>query len=97
VTSGHFGSTRIYVAACVLAVLAALALQPARSQESEGTAQLQGRVRDSSGKLMVNATVSLHLRGVATALDRTNFGIPTQITHTDREGSYRFTTVQEGD
>jgi tetratricopeptide (TPR) repeat protein len=97
VPPSHFGQTGIYIAVCVLAVMAAVAPQPVRSQESAGTAQLQGHVRDSSGQLMVNATVSLRLPGVATALDRANFGIPTQITHTDREGSYRFNTVQEGD
>jgi tetratricopeptide (TPR) repeat protein len=97
VTSGHFGKGGICVAVCVLAVMAAVAPKPARSQESAGTGQLVGHVHDSSGKLVMNATVSLRLPGVATALDRANFGIPTQITHTDREGSYRFTTVQEGD
>ncbi|MGA2978222.1 MAG: tetratricopeptide repeat protein [Terriglobales bacterium] len=97
VTSGHFGQTGKFVAACAVALMAALTPHPARSQESVGTAQVQGHVRDSSGKLMTNATVSLRLPGAAALRDRADFGIPIQITYTDREGAYRFTTVQEGD
>jgi tetratricopeptide (TPR) repeat protein len=96
VPTSHFGQTAIRTALFVLAWMAALHPPAARSQEL-GTAQLQGHVRDASGKLMVNATVSLHLPGGGRMLDTMSLAIPTQIAITDGEGAYRFTAIQGGD
>ncbi len=90
VTSGHFRLNGIYVAACVLAVTAALA----QSQDVARNATLgtvQGYVRDSGGRPMANATVFIQLAaGAGTP--------PAQIktTHTDSAGAYRFAALPEG-
>jgi tetratricopeptide (TPR) repeat protein len=91
VTSGHFGQTGICAAVCVVAVMAALASAQAQSQEPAGTAMVQGYVRDSSGRPVVNATVFLQL-ATGTQL----LAAQRQITHTDSEGAYRFAALREG-
>ena len=91
-TSGHFGQTGIYIAGCVLAVMAAIAAARAQSQEPVGNITLrgtvQGYVRDSGGRPMANATVFLQF---ATGTERR-----TQITHADSEGAYRFAALRAG-
>jgi tetratricopeptide (TPR) repeat protein len=94
VTTGYFGQTGVYVAVCVLAVMAALA--PARAQsEPTGTAIMQGTVqgyvRDSRGRPVANATVFLQL-----ATGTETLATQSQITHTDSEGAYRFAALREG-
>jgi len=95
VTSGHFGQTATHVAACILAMMAALAPDQAQSQEPAGAASsqgtVQGYVRDSSSKPVVNATVVLQL---ATGTETP--ATPAQITHTDSEGAYRFAALRAG-
>jgi tetratricopeptide (TPR) repeat protein len=99
VTTGHFRQTGIYVAVCVLAVMAALAAGRAQSQESAGAAMVQGTlqgtvqgyVRDSSGRPVANATVFLQL-----ATGTETLATQTRITHTDSEGAYRFAALREG-
>ncbi len=88
VTSGHFRLNGIYVAACVMAVTAALA----QSQDAARNATLgtvQGYVRDSGGQPLAKATVSLQL---ATGAETPS----SQITHTDSGGAYRFAELPEG-
>ncbi len=90
VTSGHFRLNGIYVAACVLAVTAALA----QSQDAARNATLgtvQGYVRDSGGRPVANATVFLQL---AAGAGTTSAQI--QIAHTDSAGAYRFAALPEG-
>ena len=94
-TSGHFGQTATHVAACILAMMAALAPDQAQSQEPAGAASsqgtVQGYVRDSSSKPVVNATVVLQL-----ATPTETPATPAQITHTDSEGAYRFAALRAG-
>ncbi len=89
-TPWRFRQTGIYVAVCVLAVLTALAPDRAQSQEPAG-GSLQGYVRDSSSRPVVNATVVLQL---ATGTETP--ATPAQITHTDSEGAYRFAALRAG-
>ena len=90
-TTGHLRRTGLYVAACVLAVLAVLAPARAPSQESTGAALLRGSVRDSNGRPLVNATVVLEVGPVEQAA-----AAPAQNTHTDSDGRYRFAALQAG-
>lgn len=92
VTSGHFRQIRIYGAACVLAAMAALASAGAQSPAPAATpagsgasgGMVQGYVRDSSGRPLANASVSLQLAS------------DTQTTRTNSEGAYRFTALLAG-
>ena len=89
-TFGHFRLNGMYVAACVLAAAAALA----QSQAPAGNATLgtvQGYVRDSGGQPLANATVFLQ---PATGAETPS--PPTQITHADSAGAYRFAALPEG-
>ncbi len=90
-TAGHFGQTGIYVAVFFLAVVAALTPARAQSPEPAGGATVQGYVRDSSGKPVATATVFLR-RAPGTE----TLSTPPQITHTDSEGEYRFSSLREG-
>ena len=96
-TSGRFGQTGIYLAGCVLAVIAAVAPVRAQSREpaSAATAQaqgmLQGRVRDSTGTPVANAAVFLQI-----ATGEQTRTAPAQITHTDMDGKYRFAALRAG-
>src|ERR1019366_9158926 len=72
------------------------ALTAARAQSKPtGTATLQGTVqgyvRDSSGRLLANATVVLKL-----ATGTETLATHTLITHTDSEGRYRFAALRAG-
>jgi tetratricopeptide (TPR) repeat protein len=97
VTSGHFGQTGIYLAGCVLAVIAAVAPVRAQSREpaSAATAQaqgtLQGRVRDSTGTPVANAAVFLQI-----ATGEQTRTTQADITHTDMDGKYRFAALRAG-
>jgi len=71
--------------------MSALAPHRAQSQESTGTAAVQGFVRDSSGRPAANATVFLKRGTFEQAVAE-----PTQTTHTDSEGSYRFEELRAG-
>ncbi len=71
-------------AAAVLSL--ALSLSPARAQETINNASLAGRVTDSTGAMIRNATVTA--RAVATGL--------TSTTTTDSAGRYRFPYLQVG-
>jgi tetratricopeptide (TPR) repeat protein len=72
----------------------------AQGQKSASAAEkfgsVQGHVRDASGRPVENATVSLHLPGPSIATTGIPW-LPTQITHTDSQGAYQFSTVEEGD
>ncbi len=89
-TPWRFRQTGIYVAVCVLAVLTALAPDRAQSQEPAG-GSLQGYVRDSSSRPVVNATVVLQF---ATGTETP--ATPAQIRHTDSEGAYLFAALRAG-
>ena len=95
VTSGHFGQTRICVAACVLAAMAALSLARAQSQPPAGNNPLlgtvQGYVRDSNNRPMANATVFLQ-----TATGTGTLATQPQVTHADSDGAYRFVALRAG-
>jgi tetratricopeptide (TPR) repeat protein len=95
VPPSHFGQTRIYLAGCVLAVMAAVAPVRAQSREpaSAATAQatLQGRVRDSTGTPVANVAVFLQI-----ATGEQTHNTQADITHTDMDGKYRFAALRAG-
>jgi tetratricopeptide (TPR) repeat protein len=62
---------------------------PAQNATLQGT--LQGYVRDSTGRPVVNATVFLQ-----SATETETLATQSQITHTDSEGAYRFAALREG-
>ncbi len=90
-TASHFRQTVIYFALCVVALLAAPAPALSQSPESAGTAVVHGYVRDSTRRPVANVTVLLQR-----ATPKQTPAVSTQITHTDSEGAYRFSTLQEG-
>ena len=90
-TAGHFGQIGIYVAVFFLTVVAALTPARAQSPEPAGGATVQGYVRDSSGRPVATAIVFLR-RAPGTE----TFSTQPQITRTDSEGEYRFSSVHEG-
>jgi tetratricopeptide (TPR) repeat protein len=100
VTSGHFGQSGICLAVLALVCMVALVDARAQGQKSASAAEkfgsVQGHVRDASGRPVENATVSLHLPGPSIATTGIPW-LPTQITHTDSQGAYQFSTVEEGD
>ena len=96
------GLRGMHVAACICAMTVALALGRAQSQTPGGRASLgavqgsvqgsmQGSVRDSSGKPMANVTVSILLEAGNEVP-----AVPTQATHTDSNGAYRFAALPAG-
>ena len=91
VTSSHFARTGICVAACLLAVTGSFAKpqDPAGNASFQGV--VQGYVRDSAGRPLPNATVSLQL-----ATGTETLASPTQITRTDSAGAYHFAGLREG-
>jgi len=95
VTSGHFGQTGIYVAGCVLAVMAAVAPVRAQSHEqasaARGQGTVQGRVLDFTGTPVANVAVFLQI-----ATGEPTPTTPSQVTHTDMEGKYRFAALRAG-
>lgn len=94
-TASHFGQTGTCLATCVLVALATFVPVRAHPQEpaTDVTLQatVQGSVHDASGNPVANATVFLQLV-TATAAQPT----PSQSTHTDSEGAYRFVALREG-
>jgi tetratricopeptide (TPR) repeat protein len=100
VTSGHFRQIGICLAVWALVSMVALVDARAQGQKSTSAAEkigsVQGHVRDASGRPVENATVSLHLPGPSIATTGIPW-LPTQITHTDSQGAYQFSTVEEGD
>jgi len=95
VTPGHFGQTGIYIAGCVLAVVAAVAPVRAQSHEQASAARrqgtVQGRVLDFTGTPVANAAVFLQI-----ATGEPTPTTPGQVTHTDMEGKYHFALLQDG-
>jgi tetratricopeptide (TPR) repeat protein len=95
VTAGHFGQTGIYIAGCVLAVMAALAPVRAQSHEQDSAARgqgtVQGRVLDFTGTPVANVAVFLQI-----ATSEPTPTTPGQVTHTDMEGKYHFAVLQDG-
>jgi tetratricopeptide (TPR) repeat protein len=90
VIASHFRQIRIYVAFCILAVLAMFASGRAQSRDSTDATLFHGCVQDPSGKRLANAWVSL-LTGA--------WGQPfvqLQGTRTDSEGRYRFEGLHAG-
>ena len=90
-TMVHLGRTGIFIAACVLALVSIFAPHRAQSQEAPGTAVVHGHVRDASGRPVANATVFLK-RGTFEQVRPE----PTETTHTDSEGRYRFKELAVG-
>ena len=94
-TSGHFGQTGIYIAGCVLAVMAAVAPVQAQSHEqasaASGHGTVQGRVLDFTGTPVANVAVVLQI-----ATGEPTPTTPGQVTHTDIEGKYHFAVLQDG-
>jgi len=99
-TSGHFGQIGICLAVLALVSMVALVDGCAQGQKSASAAEkfgsVQGHVRDASGRAVENATISLHVPGPSIATTGIPW-LPTQITHTDSQGAYQFSTVEEGD
>jgi len=91
VTTGHFGQTGICVAAFVLTVVAFLSPARAQSPEQVGGATVLGYVRGPSGRPIATATVFLRRTSGTETLST-----PPQITHTNSEGEYRFSSLREG-
>lgn len=90
-TTGYFGQTAICVAVLVLTVVAAPSPAQAQSPEPAGSGTVQGYVRDSSGRPIATATVFLRRAPGTDSLSAKPL-----ITHTDSEGEYRFSSLQEG-
>jgi tetratricopeptide (TPR) repeat protein len=92
VTVGHLvRSTRFRLVVLALALLSSPVLDRAQAQESAGTAVVHGYVRDSTHRPVANATVVLVHGILEQAL-----APPTETTHTDSEGRYRFATLTAG-
>jgi tetratricopeptide (TPR) repeat protein len=98
-TNGDFKPV-LYLAICALVSLVVITDAHAQKQERASVVasfgSVQGRIRDASGHPVTNATVSLHLPGVSMATVGIPW-LPVQITHTDSQGAYQFTAVEEGD
>jgi tetratricopeptide (TPR) repeat protein len=97
VTIGHFGQSRIYLIVCLLALTPAptqaQSPEPAPAVTVQGTFQgnLQGYVRDSSGRPLANATVFLEPATAAQTLAKS-----TQTAHTGRDGQFSFGALPPG-
>jgi len=95
VTPSRFGQTGIYIAGCVLAVMAAVAPVRAQSHEqasaASGQGTVQGRVLDFTGTPVANVAVFLQI-----ATGEPTPTTPGQVTRTDIEGKYHFTVLQDG-
>jgi tetratricopeptide (TPR) repeat protein len=95
VTASHFGQTGAFLTACFLVALAIFV--PARAHPQEPATDLalqgtvQGSVHDASGNSVANATI--FLQPVTTKATQVT---PSQTTHTDSEGAYRFVALREG-
>jgi tetratricopeptide (TPR) repeat protein/protocatechuate 3,4-dioxygenase beta subunit len=93
VTSGYFKRIAISITFCAVAVAAYAQESSERTAAAQGT--VQGYVRDSSGKPMSNATVSLQL-AAETRRPNTTTATEPEATYTDSEGAYRFSSLPEG-
>ncbi len=89
-TISHFRRTGFSLAIFLLALWGSRARLEAQPREPANSGVVQGCVRDSQGHTVANATVSLQIATEA-ATDA-----PTLLTHTDSEGVYRFTGIQDG-
>jgi tetratricopeptide (TPR) repeat protein len=93
--TAHFsGDLGTRVSACVVTMIAVLALFPVQgrllhgqSASPNGSATLQGSVRDPRGQAVAAAIV--HLQGKS--------GSQLLIAHTDSAGTYRFTALRDGE
>jgi tetratricopeptide (TPR) repeat protein len=90
-TASRFKQTGIRVAVCVMAAITALASVCAHPQEPGNGAILKGFVRDSNGRPVADATVFLQLATTAQTPS-----VPSETTHTDSAGAYRFASLPEG-
>ena len=88
-TSGHFGRTGTWVAVCAVTLIAACAVCWAQPATPAGSVVVRGHVRDSRGRPVKNATVSLQPSSGTQAL-----ATPVQTTYTDTEGAYRFAALR---
>jgi tetratricopeptide (TPR) repeat protein len=89
VTTRFCAQSRVQVATAVFTMIVTLALTLGHAQSQQGT--IQGSVRDSSGRPVANATVSLTL-----APENGIPAPPAQIAHTDSAGAYRFAALPAG-
>ena len=94
VTSDHVRPTWIPIALCILAMLCIFATGLAQSAEStnHATGKVWGYVRDSSGKPMVNASVSLQ----PVTGDQSPPASQMKTAYTDLNGTYSFAPLQPG-
>ncbi len=89
--SSHFRQTAIYIAAWVSVVAAMLVPAEAQPSDTTGSALVHGYVRDTSHRALANATVIL----VHGTFEQASAS-PTETTHTDWEGHYRFAALRAG-
>jgi tetratricopeptide (TPR) repeat protein len=92
-TTYFYGYHGTRIATCVLAMIAVLALFPARgrpvhgqSASPEDSAVLQGSIRDSRGRSVASAMVYLQAKSESQPLTA----------HTDSAGTYRFSALHQG-
>jgi tetratricopeptide (TPR) repeat protein len=91
VTSGHFTQLGIYVVLCIVALAAVSTPCRAQSGDSNGGMAIDGYVRDSSSKPVVNVAV-----GLISGTSEQPLAASDQITRTDSEGHYRFEVHRAG-
>jgi tetratricopeptide (TPR) repeat protein len=87
------------VALCLLAAVSAFVCAQTRlpAQTQAQTASLQGHVRDSDGKPVADAVVSLQcVAAQQTTAEATTTAREAQTAHTDSEGAYHFSALREG-
>jgi tetratricopeptide (TPR) repeat protein len=92
-TYSHFGRTGICIALGASVLMTTCSAGWAQSQAPVVSITVQGHVRDTSGKSVVGATVSLSLQPVSGTQTAAK---TTQTTYTDSDGSYRFAAMQAG-
>ena len=93
-TSDHVRPTWIPIALCILAMLCMFATGRAQSAEStnQATGRVWGYVRDSSGKPLANAPVSLQ----PVTGDQLPPAAQTKTTYTDVSGTFSFAALHPG-
>jgi tetratricopeptide (TPR) repeat protein len=86
--SGDLGTRVSTCALAIIAVIAVLPVQPhGQSASPNGSATLQGSVRDSRGRAVAAAIVYLRAKGGSQLLTA----------HTDSAGTYRFSALRHGE
>ncbi len=95
-TSGHLGQNRVPVAVRAWALVTVCAVCWAQPAASGGSGTLQGHVRDTTGRPIANATISLTLSSLQPASGTQPLAPPIETTHTDFEGAYTFTALRAG-